>query len=104
MLRITLLTLLITATSLLRAADPATPPQIHQTVDRAIKYQQAECTKWLSTRKCAACHHAPLVLWSLNEATRYGYTGDQKFLTDTPESRVCREMPSLKDIHSLKSN
>lgn len=68
------------------AADPATPGQIHQTVERGIKYQQAESSKWLSTRKCAACHHAPLVLWSLNEAARYGYTVDQKFLTDTGES------------------
>lgn len=68
------------------ASAPATIEQIQTTVDRAIGYLQAESGNWLKTRKCAACHHAPMPLWALSEAERYGYSIDKKYLTDTTES------------------
>src|SRR6266550_1023855 len=64
----------------------ATTQQIHQAVDRAIGYVQTESAAWLNTRKCAACHHAPLALWALSEAERQGYSIDKKFVADTTES------------------
>jgi hypothetical protein len=64
----------------------ATAPQVHQTVDRAIKYLQTESAAWLSTRKCAACHHVPMPLWALGESQRQGYAIDRGFLTGTTES------------------
>jgi hypothetical protein len=68
-------------------ANPAaTSEQIHQTVNRAISYLQKESADWLHTRKCAACHHAPMPLWALSEADRHGYAIDKKFLADTTES------------------
>jgi len=60
--------------------------QVQQAVDRAIKYVQAESADWLKTRKCAACHHAPLPLWALSEAERQGYAIDKDFLAGTFES------------------
>src|SRR5919202_5395437 len=68
------------------AIPRATPPQVHQAVDRAVKYLQTESAAWLNTRKCAACHHAPLPLWALGEAERQGYAIDKEFLADTVES------------------
>src|SRR5438067_1315385 len=69
------------------AAIPhATTQQVQQAVDRAIGYVQTETAAWLNTRKCAACHHAPLSLWALSEAQRQGYAIDSKFLADTAES------------------
>jgi pimeloyl-ACP methyl ester carboxylesterase len=64
----------------------ATTPQVQQAVDRAIKYIQAESANWLSTRKCAACHHAGIPLWALGEAERQGYAIDKAFVTSTAES------------------
>lgn len=64
----------------------ATTEQIHQTVDRAIGYLQAESASWLKTRKCAACHHVPMPIWALSEADQMGYTIDKKYLADTVES------------------
>src|SRR5205809_654250 len=64
----------------------ATTQQVHQAVDRAIGYVQTESASWLNTRKCAACHHAPLALWAMSEADRQGYAIDKKFLADTVES------------------
>lgn len=68
------------------AIAPATTEQIQQTVDRAIGYLRTESAAWLNTRKCAACHHAPLPLWALSEAERQGYAIDKKYLADTVES------------------
>jgi hypothetical protein len=64
----------------------ATTPQVHQAVDRAIKYLQTESAAWLDTRKCAACHHVPLPLWALGEAERRGYAIDKKFVAAMVES------------------
>lgn len=66
------------------AAAPSGGPQ--RAVERAIKYLQAESASWLSTRKCAACHHAPMPLWALGEAKRRGYAINEQFLAETTES------------------
>jgi hypothetical protein len=70
------------------AYPPATQEQVTQTVERAIGYLQNESAAWLKSRKCAACHHVPMVLWSLSEAEAQGYTIDKKFLADTTESTI----------------
>jgi hypothetical protein len=64
----------------------ATPQQVRQAVDRAIRYLQTESAAWLSTRRCAACHHVPMTLWALGEAQRQGYAIDNQFVADTTES------------------
>ena len=68
------------------AIPPATTEQVHQTIERAIPYLQTESASWLSTRKCAACHHAPMPFWALGEADRQGYPIDKKYLADKIES------------------
>ena len=68
------------------AIPPATSEQIQQTVERAIGYLQTESAAWLTTRKCAACHHVPMPLLALGEAERQGYAIDKKFVADTTES------------------
>src|SRR5271154_5942484 len=64
---------------------PATPQQVHQAVERSLKYLQAESTSWLNVHKCAACHHVALPLWSMIEAERQGYSVDKKFVTETAD-------------------
>lgn len=94
MTRTTLIAVLVPALCLLRPASagepnsipPTMPDQVRQAVERSIEYIQAESAAWLSTRKCAACHHAPLVIWALGEADRQGHAVDQNFLTETVES------------------
>src|SRR5689334_17914360 len=54
------------------AIPAATTEQVQQAVDRAITYVQTESASWLNTRKCAACHHAPVAIWALGEAERQG--------------------------------
>lgn len=66
----------------------ATTEQVRQTVVRAIGYLQTESAAWLSTRKCAACHHVPMPLWALSEADRQGFAIDKKFVADTIEATL----------------
>ena len=67
-------------------ARPATAQHVQQSVERAIGYLQAESAAWLKQRKCAACHHAAMPLWALNEASRQAYAIDRKFVADTAEA------------------
>jgi hypothetical protein len=67
------------------APRPATTQQVHQAVERSLKYLQAESTSWLNVRKCAACHHVALPLWSMIEAERQGYSVDKKFVSETAD-------------------
>jgi hypothetical protein len=64
----------------------ATTEQVRHTVERAVGYLRTESAAWLSTRQCAACHHAPMPLWALGEAERQGYATDKKWVADTTES------------------
>jgi Squalene-hopene cyclase C-terminal domain/Prenyltransferase and squalene oxidase repeat len=77
---------------------PAKPQQVQQAVERAIGYTRKESADWLNTRKCAACHHAPIVLWSLSEADRQGYAIDKEFVKNTAESLL----GSLEKLRSSK--
>ncbi len=96
MTRIPLLALTLTlslAGRLATAEESAAPPsathqQVQQAVERAIEYMQGESAAWLASRKCAACHHAPLVLWSLSDAERHGYAINKQFVTDTAEATL----------------
>src|SRR6185295_7644938 len=67
-------------------SPPATAPRVREAVERSIGYVQKESAAWLSTRKCAACHHVPMPLWALGEAERQGYAINKKFVADTTES------------------
>src|SRR6185436_12606439 len=78
----------ILAPLLARAEEPApaTKEQVQKTVDRALGYLQTESAAWMNTRKCAACHHVPMPLWAMGEASKQGYTVDKKFMAETTEA------------------
>ena len=67
------------------APATASEQQIRDAVQKAIGYEQAESANWMSTRGCASCHHLPMVLWSLNEAERQGYSVDKQYIADMAE-------------------
>jgi hypothetical protein len=64
----------------------AGPEQVRQTVERSLGYLQTESAAWLSSRRCAACHHLPLPLWALSEAGQRGYPIDSNYLATTIEA------------------
>lgn len=62
------------------AWDQGDNRQTQRTVERAIGYLQSESGAWMRQHKCAACHHAAMPMWALNEAGRQGYSVDRSFL------------------------
>src|SRR5262245_6640774 len=79
------------ATVDLQPSPTASPEQLRQTVDRATTYLQSESGTWLSTRKCAACHHAGMPLWALSVADQRGYTIDRQYLAERIEQLLGNE-------------
>lgn len=54
------------------APDPPLPP-----VERALAFMQKEAYRWKGAKGCAACHHAAMVVWSINEARARGHAVDE---------------------------
>lgn len=65
------------------AAEPAvTPAQVRETVRKAVGYLDEEGVYWMKQRKCASCHHIPMMVWALNEAKDQGYAVPDKTLAE----------------------
>ena len=62
----------------------ATPPEVspHSAVERGLKFLQKEAFGWKTKRNCAACHHAPMMIWTFNEARARGYSVDEDSLKE----------------------
>lgn len=59
------------------ADNPARPA-----VERGLGFLRKEAFRWKTTRKCAACHHAPTMIWTFNEARAAGYSVDEPALKE----------------------
>jgi hypothetical protein len=51
-------------------------------IAKGISFLEDEGVSWMNDRKCASCHHAPLTIWSLNEARNFGYAVDEATLAE----------------------
>jgi len=54
--------------------------KVQHAVEGAIGYLQSESGAWVNQGRCAACHHAAMPLWALNEVASDGYAVDRDFL------------------------
>jgi N-acyl-D-amino-acid deacylase len=60
------------------AASPApAEARVRPAVERSLTYLQEEAVDWIRDRKCAACHHAPMMIWAVHEAQARGYAIDR---------------------------
>ncbi|MEX2287777.1 MAG: prenyltransferase/squalene oxidase repeat-containing protein [Planctomycetaceae bacterium] len=65
------------------AADPA--PQasdVRATIDRGIAFITKDALAWKAEHKCVSCHHASLIVWSMQEAKQHGHAVDEPVLAD----------------------
>jgi squalene cyclase len=69
---------------------------------KGLEFLTKDAMNWKTQRNCASCHHAPYMLWSLNEAKRRGYSVDEKALAEmtdwvsAPDDRA-RAVPKIAD-------
>jgi squalene cyclase len=65
-------------------ADEAIPDPA-QTVPKALQYLVEKGNDWMDDQSCAACHHLPMMIWSLREAKAGGFAVDEKALAKAIE-------------------
>lgn len=70
----------LTAFSDTRESDQ--PPASKGNIDRALTFLARDALAWKAEHDCSSCHHAALVVWSMNEAKLAGHKVDEQVLAD----------------------
>jgi hypothetical protein len=60
------------------AAEALPVPSAAEAVPRGLQYLTEKGNDWMEDRKCASCHHLPMMIWSLREAGATGFAIDEK--------------------------
>lgn len=56
------------------------PDRAKPVIAKGIEFLEADMARWRSEQGCAACHHGPMYLWSLNLARKQGYAVNEPAL------------------------
>lgn len=86
-------------------ADDFDTRPVQRSIEKAIPWLENDMVAWRTTNGCAACHHGPMYVWSINTAKRAGYGVNQqqlqdytKWLIESPDARV---FPAGKSAEQL---
>jgi hypothetical protein len=60
----------------------ATVEDVRAAVTRSLPFLEDEGMAWMETRKCASCHHVPMMLRTHREARRRGFAVDDEALAE----------------------
>jgi hypothetical protein len=58
------------------------PSVVRATIDRGLNFLAEDSLVWKKEHKCASCHHAALVIWSMSEAQRRGHAVNEPVLAE----------------------
>jgi hypothetical protein len=47
-------------------------------IERSLPFLEKGAVEWMQTKKCATCHHVPMMLWTHYEARRHGFPVNDK--------------------------
>ncbi len=61
-------------------AAPPTTQQVQAALRLGLRNLTSEGRAWIEDRKCASCHHVPMMVWALAEAQRRGEKIDDSAL------------------------
>src|SRR5215510_8221096 len=64
---------------------PAQPPDEKEGIRKGLAYVEEKSLTWLHERKCASCHHLPMMVWAQRDARLRGFTIDEKGLEEATE-------------------
>src|SRR5262245_289986 len=80
------LCVLTAAASSASAADvPAKQPDEPAAIRKGLAYVESKSLAWLRQRKCASCHHVPLMVWAQRDARQRGFKIDDKGLKEASD-------------------
>lgn len=63
-------------------ADQPPPAERNATIDRGLGFLVRDALEWKKNHNCASCHHASLVVCSLQEAKQFGHAVNEPVLAE----------------------
>jgi hypothetical protein len=60
----------------------ASADDVRDTLTKASRFLQDDMQNWRTERKCGACHHGPLAMWTLSELNRQQVAVDTGYLAN----------------------
>jgi hypothetical protein len=83
-MRCALVALSFLASSAVAFADDAATNSsaVNSAIDRGTAFLIKDALAWRKEHNCVSCHHAALVVWSLQEAKQHGHSVDETVLAD----------------------
>src|SRR5262245_9606718 len=63
--------------AILGQPESVSPEEARKVVERSLPFLREEGVRWIQRRQCHSCHHVGFMVWSLNEASRHGFTVDR---------------------------
>lgn len=79
------LSVLVAAASATAADAPAKQPDEPAAIRKGLAYVEAKSLAWLRQRKCASCHHVPLMVWAQRDARQRGFKIDEQGLQEASD-------------------
>ncbi|MCE9529421.1 MAG: hypothetical protein K8R36_25510 [Planctomycetales bacterium] len=58
---------------LLSDAPAPEPADVRKVIERSIPFLEKEGVAWLEIKKCATCHHVPMMIWTHHDARQRGF-------------------------------
>lgn len=69
-----------------RAAEPPVKPRDEKEgIRKGLAYVEGKSLNWLRQRKCASCHHVPMMVWVQRDARQRGFSIDEKGLKEASD-------------------
>jgi hypothetical protein len=62
------------------AASPSAQVDPRALVERSLPFLEKEATAWVEARKCATCHHVPMMIWTHHAARQRGFAVNESAL------------------------
>src|SRR5205085_3245699 len=56
------------------------PAEVGAVIDRGLAFLVKDALAWKDKHNCTSCHHAALVIWSMQEAKQRGHAVDEPVL------------------------
>lgn len=70
------------ASTMAQEALPSVDASVQPVIKRGLVYLEDRGVNWKQEFGCASCHHAPMMVWSMNEAKIRGYSVNETVLDE----------------------
>ena len=69
----------------LTEASVAQVPEANHAIEKSLRYLETRAVAWMQEKKCASCHHVPMMIWAHREARDRGFAINEQVLTEVTQ-------------------